>query len=109
MADTFSAVIANQLNDLKSAKTADDVIRILSAERNPYGSVQHAEMIDGAAQGFFAGSGGDDTVWEALDDAGWTQVWESDKPGESGIYYTMRAPDGSEITYIEGDIYRGRH
>lgn len=100
MADAFWATIREQLAELKTAKTADDVIRILSHERNPYGY----NNADGAASGFFAGSGGDGTVWDALDDAGWIMTWS-----ESGIYYTMRAPSGSEITYVEGDIYRGRH
>ncbi|MER5889687.1 hypothetical protein ABT160_38170 [Streptomyces sp. NPDC001941] len=52
--------------------------------------------------GFFAGSGGDETVAAALRTAGWEEIW-----AESSIYYTMRAPDGSMITYIEGDIRRG--
>lgn len=107
MADKFWETIREQLKELESAKGADDVIRILGPDRNPYG--RDFDGMDGRAEGFFAGSGGDDTVWEALDAAGWTWVWESDKPGEGGIYYTMRAPDGSEITYVEGDIYRGRH
>jgi hypothetical protein len=104
MADTFWVTIAEQLKELESARTADDVLRILSPERNPYGPAAAASMTAGGAEGFFAGSGGDGTVWDALDDAGWTESW-----AESGIYYTMRAPDGTEITYVEGDIYRGRH
>ncbi|MFB7836000.1 hypothetical protein [Streptomyces sp. NPDC056056] len=86
--DTFWAAIAEQLQELRTAKTADDVLRILPS--------------DGDAPGFFAGSGGDDTVSDVLHTAGWKQVW-----AESSIYYTMRAPDGSMITYIEGDIFPG--
>lgn len=98
MPDRFWTVIAEQHKELESARCANDVIRILSHDRNPYGP-----HWDGAAgDGFFAGSGGDKTVSEALRTAGWTTVWE-----ESSIYYTMRAPDGSRITYCEGDIYRG--
>jgi len=101
MPDPFWTVIAEQHKELESARTADDVIRILRHDRNPYGP-----NWDGAAgDAFFAGSGGDKTVNAALHTAGWTTVW-----AESAIYYTMRAPDGSRITYIEGDIYRGdRH
>lgn len=94
----FWAVIADQLNDLKSAKNADDVIRILSHERNP-----HGPEWDGAdGDGFFAGSGGDGTVQEVLRSAGWTVTWS-----RAWYWYVMQAPDGSSITYVEGDIYRG--
>jgi hypothetical protein len=96
--DDFWAVIRAQLTELESAQSADDVIRILSLERNPYG--YGAEI--SSADGFFAGSGGDDTVAEALETAGWTTVWT-----RAAYYYAMRAPDGSLITYIEGDIYKG--
>lgn len=92
MLDSFWEVIAEQLQQLRTAKTADDVLRILANGQ-------------GLDRGFFAGSGGDETVSGALHTAGWELVW-----AESSIYYTMRAPDGSMITYIEGDILRGdRH
>lgn len=90
--DTFWAAIAEQLQELRTAKNADDVLSTLANGHGP-------------DRGFFAGSGGDETVSDALHTAGWELVW-----AESSIYYTMRAPDGSMITYIEGDIYRGdRH
>ncbi|MFI0813649.1 hypothetical protein [Streptomyces echinatus] len=90
--DAFWAAIAEQLQELRTAKNADDVLRILATGHGP-------------DRGFFAGSGGDETVSDALHTAGWEQVW-----AESSIYYTMRAPDGSMITYIESDIQRGdRH
>jgi hypothetical protein len=89
MLDTFWELIAEQLHELRNARNADDVLRILASEGR-------------VAPGFFGGSGGDETVSEALRTAGWTTVW-----AESAIYYTMRAPDGSMITYIEGDIYQG--
>lgn len=92
MLDTFWAVIAEQLQELRSAKNADDVLRILASEGR-------------TAPGFFGGSGGDETVSAALHTAGWTTAW-----AQSSIYYTMRAPDRSMITYIEGDIFPGdRH
>lgn len=100
MADTFWTAIREQLAELRTAKSADDVLRTLSPERNPYGS--EWDGMDGAAQGFFAGSSVVDTVWDALDDAGWETVWD-----ESALYYVMRAPDGSTVTYCEGDVYRG--
>lgn len=96
MSDQFWTVIAKQLAELKQAATAQDVVTILSAERNPYG---HDTI---GADGFFAGSGGDDTVREALYDGGWRLIWSC-----ASYHYAMRAPDGSAITYIEGDIYLG--
>lgn len=89
MLDGFWAAIDAQLGELKKAQTADDVIRILASD----GCVGDA---------FFHGSGGDESVWGALEEAGWTLIW-----AKADYYYAMRAPDGSAITYIEGDIYRG--
>lgn len=98
MPDHFWTVIAEQHKELESARCADDVLRILSHDRNPYGP-----NWEGAAEeAFFAGGGGSKTVSEALEIAGWTTIW-----AESSVYYTMCAPDGSLITYIEGDIKRG--
>lgn len=97
MSDTFWQTVKGQLTELESAASADDVVRILSKERNPY---RH-DTIQG--DGFFAGGGGDDTVREALRTAGWSTIWSA-----ASYWYAMRAPDGSEITYVEGDIYKGQ-
>lgn len=97
MSDTFWTQIKTQLTELESAQSADDVLLTLAHDRNPYGLGW-----DGAAgDGFFAGSGGYGSVWAALDTAGWEDIWGS------AIHYVMRAPDGSMITYCEGDVYRG--
>lgn len=99
MADAFWTAIAAQIKELETAKNADDVVRILSHERNPD---EHASP-DSAADGFFAGSGGDATVNESLVEAGWRILWS-----RAGYFWAMQAPDGgSAITYVEGDIYRG--
>lgn len=95
--DGFWEAIEAQLKELKSAKNADDVLRILAQDRNPYGPDHNT-----SGRGFFAGSGGDDSVEDALDVAGWTHVWR-----KAHYHWCMRAPDGSEITYVEGDIYPG--
>lgn len=100
--DTFWTAIQAQLTELASAANADDVLRILSDDRNP--DPNASWMRSGNAQGFFAGSGGDDTVWEALREAGWRIIWS-----EASYFYVAEAPDGSTVTYIEGDIYRGDH
>lgn len=96
MTDPFWTTIREQLDELTKAKSADDVLRVLIEERNPYGPGTSS------APGFFAGSGGDDTVMEALREAGWEIVWS-----EAAYHYCMRAGDGSTITYVEGDIYPG--
>jgi hypothetical protein len=95
--DAFWDVIAQQLAELRTARTADDVIRILGHDRNPHGE-------NAAGDGFFAGSGGDESVFEALAyHAGWTVVWYT-----AHYHYALRSPDGADvITYVEGDIYRG--
>jgi len=94
----FWAVIDAQLEELRSASSAADVVRILSQDRNPCGPGTSS------APGFFAGSGGDGTVDDALSDAGWDYVWS-----QACFHFCMRAPDGSSITYVEGDIYLGDH
>jgi hypothetical protein len=96
-ATDFWAVVDAQLAELRTAGTAGDVLRILATDRNPYGD----PSITGAPA-FFAGSGGDGSVGDALRAAGWRVTW-----AEASYYYSMRAPDGSEITYIEGDVYPG--
>jgi hypothetical protein len=102
MPDTFWTAVKAQLTELREAKSADDVLRILAPERNPYRlETPNWTGMDEAADGFFAGSGGNTTLDEALDDAGWSWV------GGSAYHYAMRAPDGSVITYCEGDVYRG--
>ena len=93
--DTFWTVIAEQIAELRTAKTADEVLHILRPERNPYGPGH-------SSHAFFAGSGGDDSVMEALTDAGWVRTW-----AKASYYWVMRAPDGSKITYVEGDVFKG--
>lgn len=52
---------------------------------------------------FFAGSGGDRTLGQALRAAGWLT-----KEVQESYYYVMFHPaTGDELTYIEGDLLRG--
>jgi hypothetical protein len=92
--DSFWAVIDAQLNELRTAATADDVLRILSQERNPYGPGASS------ADGFFAGEGGD-MAW-ALLESGWFTIWS-----QADYHWAKRAANGDVITYVEGDVYRG--
>lgn len=94
--DTFWEAIEKQLEELKMAKTADEVLAILALERNPYGPGV------GSGHAFFAGGGGDETPADPLLDNGWRVIW-----WDAPYYYALQAPDGSSITYVEGDVYRG--
>jgi hypothetical protein len=92
MADKFWVEIDAQLDKLSRATTPDEVISIL-------GGKEAASSGDA----FFAGSGGDHQVSEALVEAGWRYAWS-----EASYYWAMRAPNSQDgITYVEGDIYRG--
>ena len=89
MPDPFWAKIAAQLTELRTAKTAADVLRILAVENHN-------------SPAFFAGSGGDNNVDDALSAAEWRYVWSV-----ANYHWVMQAQDGSAITYEEGDIHPG--
>ena len=86
--DAFWAEIDDQLQQLTTARTVDDVLRICP-ERS-------------SGDGFFAGGGGDETVIDALTAAGWTTVWH-----EAWYFWCAQSPTGDLLTYVEGDLYRG--
>lgn len=87
--DGFWKAIDTQLEKLRTAKSADDVILILASP-------------DCIGDAFFAGGGGDGRVQDSLLDAGWATT-----EYKAWYYWVMKAPNGDKITYIEGDIYRG--
>ena len=95
--DGFWAKVDAQLGECQQAGSAGDVLRILATSGNPSGDPAVT-----SAPAFFAGSGGDDSLMAALEVAGWTLIW-----AEASYHWSMRAPDGSEITYVEGDVYPG--
>jgi hypothetical protein len=93
----FWELIAEQVRQLGEAKTADDVIRICPAQPG----------MSGNADGFFGGSGGDESIEGALAGAGWTWAWR-----EAHYHWAMIPPGGDRrqgITYVEGDLYKGIH
>jgi hypothetical protein len=93
--DEFWTAIDEQISALQAAESATDVIAILNQDvSQTYGEI--------AADGFFAGSGGDQSVSAALEAAGWSYLWSV-----AGYHWAMKAPDGSLITYVEGDVYIG--
>jgi hypothetical protein len=89
--DGFWAAIDAQLEALTTAANADDVVRILGGSENA-----------SSGDAFFGGSGGDGSVEDALEEAGWSHVWR-----KASYYWAMRSPRGDGITYVEGDVYRG--
>lgn len=87
----FWAIISEQLSAIREDKptTVAEIIDIL-------GGSEAAS----AGDAFFAGSGGDDQLADALRDAGWRIRWI-----EAPYYYTATHPaTGESLTYIEGDV-----
>lgn len=86
--DTFDAVRAILLDSVYTAVTQDinrNWVRVFDAD--------HA---------FFAGSGGDDTLLDALWEAGWQLAWH-----EASYHFAMTHPrNGESLVYIEGDLKR---
>ncbi len=71
-------------------------------EQRPATVAEIITILGGSAgEAFFAGSGGDEQLSEALQAAGW-QLWGIQAP----YYYTATHPaTGESLTYIEGDVY----
>lgn len=87
--DTFAGV-RDILMDPQYSAVVDDV--------NLNGSRTFTER-----HAFFAGSGGDRSLYEALYRAGWHMVW-----AEASYYYVVRHnASHAFLTYIEGDVYEG--
>lgn len=87
----FWAGIDEQIDRLRTATTAQDVIDIIGPKPGL-----------GVADAFFEGGGGDTLPDTPLGLAGWRYAWK-----EAPYFWAMTAPDGTSITYIEGDIYLG--
>lgn len=78
--------------------TAEEVIKILHT--GPDAEVGGPITQD---HGFFAGSGGDRQLISALHTCGWRQTWV-----DFGFFYVAtQVVTGSQLTYIEGDVYAG--
>lgn len=95
MADEFWTAIADVLSEARKARTADELIAAVKM-----GPSQDS----GCADAFFAGSGGDTGLVEALDRSGWAVKFiEGDHR-----WWARSFVDGSTIEYIEGDVYKRR-
>lgn len=94
--DTFWTQIHTDLDRIEQEKpdTYDAVKKILKDQADPY-------ITDAPA--FFAGSGGDRSLFSALSVAGWHLAWI-----EASYYYVVTHPEtGETLTYCEGDVYPG--
>lgn len=53
----------------------------------------------------FFGDGADDTLADALHDAGWRIEFRE----ATYLYYARHSTTGARLTYVEGDIFEGVH
>lgn len=93
LTDPFWAAVASSLERAANASTAAELVdAVYSGPDQGSG--------DSTASAFFAGSGGDDQLVEAL-----SQDWTV-KYITGPLHWTARSRvDGSVVVYIEGDLY----
>ncbi|MGN6325793.1 hypothetical protein [Pseudolysinimonas sp.] len=80
----------------------DDQLRRIREEK-PDTFEKLKEVLDPPSSGdaFFAGSGGDDQLGDAMSDAGWMVHWQ-----EGDYLWVAHHPiTGAQIEYVEGDVY----
>lgn len=85
--------IGRVLDDVKRARTADELIAAVGA-----GPGQDA----GSGDAFFAGSGGDDQLIDALD----RTHWKVNRVEGDYHWQALSKVNGTAIEYIEGDVCR---
>lgn len=95
MSDPFWTAVEDYLAEVRRSGGTQEVIDLTLQ----YFPDQHYK--DGAADAFFPGSGGDDQLYDALEDAGWKFLVV-----EAEYSFTAKAPDKTVLKYVEGDIYR---
>ena len=87
----FWEQVEKALADARGARTADELIEALNRWHEP-----------SSGDAFFAGSGGDDQLVEALARGVWRVSYI-----ESDYHWTaVSGVDGSSIEYVEGDVYK---
>lgn len=84
----FWKAIEDTLVQLREASSVDRVLEL-------------CPQIPGTSTGDGFWEGGYDEFADALSTAGWRTTW-----AEASYYWIKRAPDGSQIKYVEGDLYR---
>lgn len=93
MSDSFWNEISGVLGAAKEARTADELIAAV-------GTGPHQDS--GSGDAFFAGSGGDNQLIEALDRA----HWKMHRVEGDYHWQALSKVDGTVVEYIEGDLYR---
>lgn len=87
----FWEQVDNALADARVSRTADELITALNQWHEP-----------SSGDAFFAGSGGDNQLVDALDRGVWQVTYI-----ESDYHWTaLSGVDGSGIEYVEGDVYK---
>lgn len=92
MSDPFWDEIRRVLTSAAQAKTADELIAVVATG---------PDQESGSEDAFFAGSGGDDQLFDVLDDSAFWTVFDV----EEDFWWKARSlQDDSVIEYIEGDL-----
>lgn len=101
----FWDTITAQLDAIATGP-ADTFDKVRDALNDLHGSTDpYLPPAKGPNAAFFAGSGGDATLNEALSRAGWRLSW-----AEANYYWeATHSTTGEVLTYIEGDVIRGAH
>ena len=95
MPDQFWDEIRRVLTEAAQAKTADELIAVVATG---------PDQESGSEDAFFAGSGGDDQLLDALDESVWS-VFDV----KARFWWKARSlRDDSVIEYIEGDVKKLR-
>ncbi len=95
MADQFWDEIRRVLTSVAHATTADELIAVVATG---------PDQTSGSGDAFFAGSGGDDQLLDALD----TNVWTVFDVKARYWWKARSTKDNSAIEYIEGDVNKLR-
>lgn len=104
MSIRFREVLEEQLRQMENASTVDDVLSLCPAgcddHVRPGQWCERCSEYRGIGDGAFMGDG--DDMLGALYAASWRAV-----DYRASYHWCLKAPDGSMLTYVEGDLYRG--
>ena len=92
MSEQFWAEIRRVLASAAEAKTADELIAVVATG---------PDQESGSEDAFFAGSGGDNQLYDVLDDS---ESWTLFDVKEDFWWKARSLKDNSVVEYIEGDV-----